>query len=117
MKRKSKTDWARVKVMKDSEIDYSDIPPLEKDFFKKAVLWPGTKKQITLRLDPDVIDFFRKKGRGYQSMINAVLRKYVEAHGYAGMTFEPKKKASGMRVTETAARYGSGRKTGGSRKG
>jgi hypothetical protein len=46
MKRKSKTDWMRVKAMKDAEIDYSDIPPLEKDFFKKAILWPGTKKQI-----------------------------------------------------------------------
>ncbi len=102
MKRKSKTDWARVKAMKDSEIDYSDIPPLEKDFFKKAVLWPGTKKQITLRLDPDVIDFFKKKGRGYQSMINAVLRKYVEAHG-----FEPEKKT--MRVAETPATYRAGR--------
>jgi uncharacterized protein (DUF4415 family) len=79
VKKKSKTDWARVKTMKDSEIDYSDISPLDKDFFKKAVLWPGTKKQITLRLDPDVVDFFKKKGRGYQSMINAVLRKYVEA--------------------------------------
>ena len=79
MKKKSKTDWARVKAMKDSEIDYSDSTPLDKDFFKKAVLWPGTKKQITLRLDPDVVEFFKKKGRGYQSMINAVLRKYVEA--------------------------------------
>ncbi len=105
MKGKSKTDWARVKVMKDSEIDYSDIPPLEKDFFKKAVLWPGTKKQITLRLDPDVIDFFKKKGRGYQSMINAVLRKYVEAHG-----FEPEKKT--MRVAEAPGTYRAGRTTG-----
>ena len=82
MKKKSKTDWARVKTMKDSEIDYSDSFQLDKDFFKKAVLWPGTKKQITLRLDPDVIEFFQKKGRGYQSMINAVLRKYVEARGH-----------------------------------
>ncbi|MBI5100349.1 MAG: BrnA antitoxin family protein [Nitrospirae bacterium] len=53
---------------------------MDKDFFKKAVLWPGTKKQLTLRLDPDVIDFFKKQGRGYQTTINAVLRKYVEAH-------------------------------------
>ena len=82
MKKKSKTDWARVKAMKDSEIDYSDISQLDKDFLKKAVLWPGTKKQITLRLDPDVIEFFRKKGRVYQSMINAVLRKYVEARSH-----------------------------------
>jgi len=88
--------------MKDSEIDYTDIPPLEKDFFKKAVLWPGTKKQITLRLDPDVVDFFKKKGRGYQSMINAVLRKYVEAHG-----FEPEKKT--MHVAEAPGVYRAGR--------
>jgi uncharacterized protein (DUF4415 family) len=82
MKKKSKTDWARVKAMKDSGIDYSDSPPLGNDFFKKAVVWPGTKKQLTLRLDPDVVEFFKKQGRGYQSMINAVLRKYVEAHGH-----------------------------------
>ena len=88
--------------MKDEDIDTSDIPELTADFFKKAVLWPGTKKQITLRLDPDVIDFFKKQGRGYQSMINAVLRKYVEAHGHC----EPEKKAAGMRVAETAAKYG-----------
>jgi len=38
MKKKSKTDWARVMAMKDSAIDYSDISKLDKDFFKKAVL-------------------------------------------------------------------------------
>ena len=59
MKKQSKTDWARVKAMKDKDIDTSDIPELTDDFFKKAVLWPGTKKQITLRLDPDVIEFFK----------------------------------------------------------
>lgn len=66
--------------MKDEEIDMSEIPELTDDFFKKAVLWPGKKKQVTLRIDPDIIEFFKKKGRGYQTMINAVLRKYVDAH-------------------------------------
>jgi uncharacterized protein (DUF4415 family) len=66
--------------MKDEEIDYSDIPELTDDFFKQAVLWPGKKKQVTLRIDPDVIEFFKKQGKGYQSMINAVLRKYVDVH-------------------------------------
>ncbi len=79
MKKRSRTDWAKVKAMKESEIDYSEIPPLEEDFFKKAVVWPGPKKQVTLRLDPDILEFFRSQGRGYQSRINAVLRKYVEA--------------------------------------
>ena len=80
MKRPSRTDWARLEAMTDEEIDTSDIPELTDEFFKKAILWPGTKKQITLRLDPDIITFFRKQGKGYQSMINAVLRKYVDAH-------------------------------------
>jgi uncharacterized protein (DUF4415 family) len=49
------------------------------DFFAHAIIWPGPKKQITLRVDPDVLTFFRKQGKGYQSTMNAVLRKYVEA--------------------------------------
>ena len=69
--------------MSDEEIDYSDIPPLRDDFFKVAhIRWPEKKKQVTLRIDPDVIEYFRKQGKGYQSMINAVLRKYVEAHNH-----------------------------------
>lgn len=79
----SRTDWERVSAMGDEEIDYSDIPPLREDFFKDAqIRWPEKKKQVTLRIDPDVIEFFRKQGKGYQSMINAVLRKYVEAHNH-----------------------------------
>jgi uncharacterized protein (DUF4415 family) len=65
--------------MKDSDIDFSEGPELGPDFFARAIIWPGPKKQITLRIDPDVLTFFRKLGRGYQSIINAVLRKYMEA--------------------------------------
>jgi len=79
----SRTDWERVIKMKDEEIDYSDISPLRDNFFIDAqIRWPEKKKQVTLRIDPDVIDFFKKQGKGYQSMINAVLRKYVEAHNH-----------------------------------
>jgi uncharacterized protein (DUF4415 family) len=77
-KRRSRTDWKRVDALRDSDIDLSEAPELGSDFFARAILWPGPKKQITLRLDPDVLTFFRKQGRGYQSTINAVLRKYVE---------------------------------------
>lgn len=63
--------------MKDEEIDYSDIPKLGPEFFKEAIWWPGPKKQITLRLDPDILRFFKRRKR-YQTTINAVLRKYVE---------------------------------------
>jgi len=78
MKRDSKTDWERIEAMRDAEINRSDIPDLGDDFFSQAIFWPGPKKQITLRLDPDVLRFFRSQGKGYQRNINAVLRKYVE---------------------------------------
>ena len=55
------------------------MPELGPDFFAKAIVWPGPKKQITLRIDPDVLTFFRKQGRGYLTAINAILRKYMEA--------------------------------------
>jgi len=79
MRKPSKTDWKRIDAMRDEDIDFSDIPKQGADFFANAILWPGPKKQITLRVDPDVLTFFRKHGRGYQTTINAVLRKYMEA--------------------------------------
>jgi uncharacterized protein (DUF4415 family) len=79
MNKQSRTDWAKIKAMKDRDIDFSDAPELGDDFFTEATLWPGKKKQITIRIDPDVVDFFKTKGRGYQSSINAALRRYMEA--------------------------------------
>lgn len=62
----------------------SDAPELhlDEDFWMNArVVYPeGPKKQLTIRLDPDIVAFFKTQGRGYQSRINAVLRSYVEAH-------------------------------------
>jgi uncharacterized protein (DUF4415 family) len=78
MKKRSRTDWKRVDALRDPDIDFSGMPELGPDFFARAILWPGPKKQITLRLDPDVLAFFRKTGKGYQTTIDAVLRKYVE---------------------------------------
>jgi uncharacterized protein (DUF4415 family) len=78
MRKQSRTDWAKIKAMKDRDIDFSDAPELNDDFFAEAKLWPGKKKQITIRLDPDVLDYFKTKGRGYQSSINATLRRYME---------------------------------------
>lgn len=75
----SKTDWKRIDAMKDEDIDLSDSPELGPDFFKNAIFWPGPKKQITLRLDPDVVKFFRQQGRGYQTTMNLVLREYMKA--------------------------------------
>jgi uncharacterized protein (DUF4415 family) len=78
MKKASQTDWKRIDAMRDEDIDFSDIPEQGPDFFANAIIWPGPKRQITLRIDPDVLKFFRKQGRGYQTAINAVLRKYME---------------------------------------
>jgi uncharacterized protein (DUF4415 family) len=80
MRRQSKTNWNRVDALRDVDIDLSDSPELEPSFFAKAVRWPGRKQPISLRLDPDVLEFFRKQGRGYQSTINTLLRRYMEAH-------------------------------------
>jgi uncharacterized protein (DUF4415 family) len=66
--------------MPDDQIDYSDAPSLPDAVWIKAAELPNNKQQITLRLDADVLDFFRHTGRRYQSRINAVLRAYVEAH-------------------------------------
>lgn len=66
--------------MTDEEIDTTDIPPLDEEFFAQAELrMPLAKPSITIRLDPDVLDWFKGQGRGYQTRINAVLRRYVEA--------------------------------------
>jgi len=66
-------------TLKDEEIDTSDIPPLDADFFAAAeIRMPDAKPSITIRLDPDVLDWFRSQGKGYQTRINAVLRRYVE---------------------------------------
>ncbi len=76
--RRSKTDWAKVDALRDDELDYADNPPLEDTFWTQAVLLPGSKQQVTLRLDRDVLHFFKSRGKGYQTAINAVLRRYVE---------------------------------------
>ena len=65
--------------MKDADIDYSDIPPLDKSFFTKATAaWPPVKKQLTIRLDADVLEWLKADGRGYQTRINHILRVVME---------------------------------------
>ena len=67
--------------MKDEDIDYSDISELDTKFFKTAVLkMPEKKALITLRVDKDVLNWFKSKGKGYQTRINMLLRGYMESH-------------------------------------
>ena len=80
MKRKSKTNFKKMAELKDSEIDCSDIPELDSTFFKNAKLViPEPKKSISLRIDSDVLSWFKSKGNGYQTKMNAVLRMFMEA--------------------------------------
>ena len=67
--------------MSDDLIDYSDAPYREDALWMKAAdELPQTKRQITLRIDAEVLEFFKSTGTRYQSRMNAVLRSYVEAH-------------------------------------
>jgi uncharacterized protein (DUF4415 family) len=77
-KKRSRTNWKKIDSLPDSKIDYTDVPELGAGFLRHAIRWPGKKRQITLRLDPDILSFFRKHGKGYQTTINAVLRSYME---------------------------------------
>jgi uncharacterized protein (DUF4415 family) len=66
-------------------IDLSDLPEIPPEAFAQAMVRKGLrpvarKAQITLRLDSDVLEWFRGKGSGYQSRMNAVLRAYKQAH-------------------------------------
>jgi uncharacterized protein (DUF4415 family) len=81
----SRTDWTRVDAMTNEDIDTSDIPPLDESFFAESELrLPRAKPTITIRLDPDVLDWFKAQGKGYQTRINTVLRRYVEAQKRRG---------------------------------
>ena len=80
-KKRSRTNWTKIDTLKDSEIDFSDIPELGKAFFKRATLrLPEPKTAVTIRLDRQVLNWFKTKGPGYQTRINALLRAYMEAH-------------------------------------
>lgn len=61
--------------------DPDAAPELGEAWFAKAIFVPAPAKQlVSLRLDPDVLVWFKKQGKGYQTRINAVLRAYVKAH-------------------------------------
>jgi uncharacterized protein (DUF4415 family) len=77
--KKSLTDFKRLKEMGNSDIDTSDIPPLNKAFFKNANLrLPESKSLITIRVDTDVLKWLKSQGKGYQTKINAILKSYME---------------------------------------
>jgi len=79
MNKVSKTDWKRLAAMKDQDIDTSDIAELGDEFFQRAELRSPPKQAVTIRLDADVLEWFKEQGQGYQTRINQLLRVYMEA--------------------------------------
>ena len=81
MKGSKKQRLEEVEKIQDNKIDYSDIPELDDSFWDNAtIVYPENKKPVTLRLDTDVLEWFRSTGKGYQTRINAILKSYVKAH-------------------------------------
>jgi uncharacterized protein (DUF4415 family) len=79
-KKSIKSDLARIDRIRDADIDYSDIAPLDRTFLKRATTaWPPVKKQLTIRLDADVLDWLKGHGKGYQTRINRILRVVMES--------------------------------------
>jgi uncharacterized protein (DUF4415 family) len=86
-KKSIKSDLARIDRLREADIDYSNIPPLDQTFLKKATApWPPAKRQLTIRLDADVLDWLKGHGRGYQTRINRILRVVMESQPPAAIT-------------------------------
>lgn len=71
-------------ALRNEQVDLSDIPEVTPEAFAKAIVRRGleplpAKEQVTLRLDCDVLAWFRSRGKGYQTQINQLLRAYMEA--------------------------------------
>ena len=84
---RSRTDWERLDALTDEDIAEAirhdpDALEARPEWFERAMLLrPGRpKERVTVRLDADMLDWFRRQGRGYQTRLNAVLRAYYEAH-------------------------------------
>jgi len=92
-RRKGKTDWARVDALTDEDIEaaIANDPDWEEfkdvDWSKAVLVIPPRKKAISIRVDEDVLDFFKREGEGYQRRMNAVLRSYMQQKS------KPKKRA------------------------
>jgi uncharacterized protein (DUF4415 family) len=87
---KGKTDFKRLRQMRDADIDDSDIPKLDRSFWKHAKLtMPEPKDRLTIRVDHDVVEWLKRAGSGYQTRINAILRSYMKAQSEWGVGRRP----------------------------
>ena len=75
IKTTSRTNWDKLRSMDDSQIDYSDIPPLGEAFFARAKL----QLPNAVQLDPEIMRWFRQHSSDYAEEINQILRKYISS--------------------------------------
>ena len=81
LNKRSKTDWAMIDAMTDNEIDTSDIPELDDEFFASAELrMPKNKTSVMLSVDSEVLEWFEEQGPEFQYRVNAALKIYADAH-------------------------------------
>jgi uncharacterized protein (DUF4415 family) len=76
-KMQGQTDWERLR-REEEDAPWDPEEDFEVDWSTMRIE-PGTKQALTLRIDRDVVEFFRATGKGYQTRMNAVLRAYMEA--------------------------------------
>ena len=80
LKMKGETDWARIdRERKEGLEPERDEEEGDIDWSTARVVYPEPRQAVSIRLDPDVLDYFKQGGKGYQTRINAVLRSYVAA--------------------------------------
>jgi uncharacterized protein (DUF4415 family) len=82
---KSRSDLDKVDAMSDEELERlvaedEDERGIEPDWARAKLVLPRPKQSVHLRLEQDVIDFFKARGKGHISRMQAVLRAYVDAH-------------------------------------
>jgi uncharacterized protein (DUF4415 family) len=83
-RRAGRTNLERLRTISDEEIEAAvatdpDAAPLDLDWSKAEVVTPPRKRPISIRVDEDVLEFFKRQGAGYQRRMNAVLRAYMTA--------------------------------------
>lgn len=81
--RRGKTDWAAVDALTDAQIEAAirkdpDAVPLDFNWDEAVLVIPPRKRAISIRVDEDVLDYFKHEGAGYQRRMNAVLRSYMQ---------------------------------------
>lgn len=85
MRAKSRTDWAKVDAMTEEELEAAiasdeDERDIEWDWTKAKLVMPRARQSVHLRLEPEVVEFFKSQGKGHISRMQAVLKAYVDAH-------------------------------------